>query len=51
LQDYGMIQNKDFPNLFPNISEDTVLRELKKLLEKDLIVKKGKTKSSRYELK
>jgi hypothetical protein len=28
-----------------------VLRELKGLIKQDIIVKKGKTKSSRYELK
>lgn len=51
LQDYGMLQNKDFEGLFPRISEDTVLRELKKLVSGGVVVKKGKTKSSRYELK
>jgi len=51
LQDYGMLQNKDFEGLFPRISEDTVLRELKKLVSGGIVVKKGKTKSSRYELK
>ena len=51
LQDYGLIQNKDFSKLFPDISEDTVLRDLKVLLTKGIVVKKGKTKSSRYELK
>lgn len=50
LQDYGILQNKHFPLLFPDLSEDTVLRELKKLSDKGLVVKKGKTKSSRYEL-
>jgi Fic family protein len=51
LQDYGKIQNKDFGTIFPNISEDSVLRDLKVLMDEDVIVKKGKTKSSRYELK
>ena len=51
LQDYGMFQNKDFPRLFPNISEDTVLRDLKTLIDMDIIQKAGSTKSSRYELK
>ena len=51
LQDYGTLQNKDFERLFPKISEDTVLRELKKLVNWEIIVKKGKTKSSQYELK
>jgi Fic family protein len=51
LQDYGLLQNKAFPKLFPGISEDSVLRDLKVLIDKGIIVKRGKTKSSRYELK
>ena len=51
LQDYGMIQNKDFPRIFPDISEDTVLRDLKMLIDMDIVQKTGSTKSSRYELK
>ena len=50
LQDFGNLTNKDYPKLFPNISEDTVLRTLKKLIEKGIVVKKGSTKNSRYEL-
>jgi Fic family protein len=51
LQDYGILQNSDFPRLFPNLSEDTVLRDLKKLMDMDIVQKMGSTKSSRYELK
>jgi Fic family protein len=51
LQDYGLLQNKQFPLLFPKISEDTVLRDLKKLIDAGIVVKKGSTKLSRYELK
>ncbi|MBI2414840.1 hypothetical protein HYV31_03325 [candidate division WWE3 bacterium] len=51
LQDYGILQNKDFGKLFEGVSEDSVLRDLKTLLQKDIVVKKGSTKSSRYELK
>jgi len=51
LQDYGILQNKDFSALFPKISEDSVLRDLKVLLDAGLIIKSGSTKSSRYELK
>ena len=51
LEDYGMLQNKSFSVLFPNISEDSVLRDLKKLIEAGVVVKRGATKSSRYELK
>ena len=51
LQNIGFLQNKDFKNLFPAISEDTVLREIKDLLVKGLIVKKGSTKGARYVLR
>ncbi len=51
LQDYGMLQNKDFPRIFPNISEDTVLRDLKVLIDMGIIQKTGSTKSSRYVLR
>ena len=51
LQDYGVLQNKDFATLFPDISEDTILRDLKVLVDMDIIQKLGSTKSSRYELK
>lgn len=50
LQDYGLLQNKDFPVVFPDISEDTVLRDLKSLMDRGIIKKMGSTKSSRYEL-
>ncbi len=50
LHDYKFIQNKDFSKIFPNISEDSVLRSLKKLADKNIVIKKGSTKSSRYEL-
>jgi len=51
LQDYGLLQNKDFPILFSDVSEDTVLRDLKTLIDIDIVQKTGSTKSSRYELK
>ncbi len=51
INNYGYLQNKDFDTIFNDISEDTVLRELKGLLDEDIVVKKGKTKSARYELK
>ncbi len=49
--DYKFLQNSQFMLLFPDISEDSILRDLKVLIEKNLIFKSGKTKSSRYELK
>ena len=50
LQDYGLLQNRDFSRVFPNISEDSVLRDLKVLMKKGIVVKTGSTKSSQYEL-
>lgn len=50
LLDYKFLQNSQFALLFPEISEDSILRDLKTLIEKGLIVKTGKTKSSRYEI-
>jgi len=50
LQDYGILQNKDFSKLFPNVSEDSILRDLKTLVNQGIVAKTGSTKSSRYEL-
>jgi len=50
LQDYGVLQNKDFEKVFPDISEDSILRDLKVLIGKGIIQKSGSTKSSMYEL-
>lgn len=50
LQDYGVLYNRDFGKIFPDISEDSVLRDLKALVNSEIIVKVGTTKSSRYEL-
>ncbi len=51
LNTYGFFRNQDFEDLFQNISDDTVLRELKGLIDSNVVAKKGKTKSARYELK
>lgn len=51
ITDYGFLQNKEFSTLFPNLSEDSVLRDLKKLIKSGLIQRIGSTKSSRYVLK
>lgn len=51
LQDYGSLRNADFTTIFPDISEDSVLRDLKVLILQSLVVKTGSTKSSRYELR
>jgi len=51
IQENGFLQNKAFFELFPMISEDTVLRELKDLMNKGILQKQGSTKGVRYTLK
>ncbi len=48
IQEIGYLQNQSFPDLFPDISEDTVLRDLQDLIKKNLIKKIGSTKAARY---
>ncbi len=48
MQEIGYIENKVFANLFPEVSEDTVLREVQDLVKKGIIVKKGRTKGVKY---
>jgi len=48
MQEIGYLENKVFPNLFPDVSEDTVLREVQDLVKKGIIVKKGRTKGVKY---
>ena len=39
---------KELIRLIPMISEDTILRDLKDLMDKGIIKKEGRTKSARY---
>jgi len=48
IQEVGYLQNQSFKILFPDISEDSVLRDLKELMNKGLIKKIGSTKKARY---
>lgn len=48
IQNTGFISNQSFKELFPMISDDTVLRDLKDLIEKGIIKKEGVTKAARY---
>jgi len=41
---------KDVRSILPSVSEDTVLRDLKDLIEKRLVKKKGRTRGARYAL-
>lgn len=51
MEEFGQISNKDWRSLLPMVSDDTVLRDLKDLLTKRLIRKKGSTKAAVYILK
>lgn len=48
IQSVGYLQNQAFKEIFPDISEDTVLRDLADLIQKGIIKKIGKTKGARY---
>lgn len=48
IQEIGYLQNQSFPSLIPDISEDSILRDLKDLIVKGLVKKIGSTKSARY---
>ena len=51
IENAGSLQNLMFKDLFPMISEDTVLRDLKDLMTKKIIKKVGHTKAARYIMK
>lgn len=51
IQRVGYLSNEAFIDLFPKISEDTVLRDLHDLMKKGIIKKEGKTKAARYILR
>lgn len=50
MQDYSTINNQQWRTLFPDISDDTILRDLHDLMKKKLVKKKGKTKAAVYYL-
>jgi Fic family protein len=50
LHRHGAMQNKDFRKVFPDFSDDTVLREMRWLAKKGLIKKQGGTKKAQYVL-
>ena len=48
IQKTGYLQNQAFEELFPMVSEDTILNELKGLLTNKIIKKQGVTKAAKY---
>ncbi len=51
LHRHKSLQNKEFRKIFPDFSDDTVLREIKFLKQKGLVKKIGGTKKATYLLK
>ena len=51
IQETGYLQNQAFEELFPMVSEDTILNELKGLLSNKIIRKQGVTKGAKYIMK
>jgi Fic family protein len=51
IQKTGYLQNQAFESLFPMVSEDTILNELKVLLQTGILKKQGITKGARYAMK
>lgn len=48
IQETGYLQNQAFKTLFPMVSEDTILNELKPLVKSGIIKKQGVTKGAKY---
>lgn len=48
IQKTGYLQNSAFKQIFPMVSEDTVLNELKPLIQNGIIKKQGSTKAAKY---
>jgi len=51
LQNQGEMSSQDAQDVLPNISVDTILRDLKDLIQKGIIEKQGVTKGVTYSLK
>jgi Fic family protein len=51
IQKTGYLQNQAFETLFPMVSEDTILNELKVLLQNGIVKKQGVTKGAKYIMK
>lgn len=48
IQKVGYLQNQAFEGIFPMVSEDTILNELKGLLKAGIVKKRGVTKGAKY---
>jgi ATP-dependent DNA helicase RecG len=51
LAEHGSITNREFRDLFPDLSDETIRRELADLVDQGLIMKVGERKATYYILK
>lgn len=51
MEEFGQVANSDWQRLMPKTSDDTILRDLKDLMAKKLVKKRGKTKAAYYILR
>jgi Fic family protein len=50
MEDYGSVSNKEWRKILPDVSDDTILRDMQDLMKKKLVKKEGTTKASKYRL-
>ena len=50
LERHGSLTMKEGRTMLPDVSDDTILRDLRDLIQKKLIIKKGSTKGTKYYL-
>lgn len=51
IEKHGNLAMNEGRDLLPDVSDDTILRDLRDLVQKKLIIKKGRTKGAKYYLK
>ncbi|HEC64499.1 MAG TPA: Fic family protein [bacterium] len=50
MEENESLQNRDWKTLLPDVSDDTILRDLKDLIDKKVVKKGGRTKAAKYQL-
>lgn len=50
MEQQGTVANAEWKELFPGVSDDTILRDVKDLMDKKIVKKRGKTKAAYYTL-
>jgi DeoR/GlpR family transcriptional regulator of sugar metabolism len=51
LNAHGEIGMGEARGVLPMVSEDTILRDMKDLMEKQVVIKRGSTKAAKYVVK